>query len=62
MKKIQSFKPKVSKCKLCGILYASRLDACPLCSNYKDKAFMHKKKVRDTFTNNLKEKYGETNL
>lgn len=56
------FKPKVKKCEKCGILYASRLKECPLCKNYPDKAFFHRKKIRNTFTNDLKRKYGKTNL
>ncbi len=56
------FIPKIKRCDICGILYSSALKSCPLCKNYKDKSFFHSKKIRKTFTNKLKEKYGETNL
>jgi len=58
----QKYNPKIKKCIKCGVLYSSDLKECPLCKDYKDKAFFHRKKIRKTFVNNLKNKYGEINL
>ncbi len=54
------FKPKIKKCKKCGILYNSKLPECPMCTYYE--LIPSNKKLVSIFEEELKKKYGKINI
>ena len=52
------FRPKIKKCKKCGILYNSRMKYCPVCDCFDTEIVS--RKVTNTYEQELSQKYGKS--